>query len=80
MEQAQVRSQVTRIFQDVFSDPALELTDEMTANDVEQWDSLTHINLIVALEKNFRIRFTTGEVNQLRNVGDLIALIRRKTT
>lgn len=79
MDDAQIRPQLTGIFQDLFGDPTLQITDSMTAHDVEQWDSLTHINLIVAVEKRFRIKFTTGEVNQLRNVGDLVALIRRKT-
>ena len=80
MDDVQLRSRLTEVFQDVFGDPALQLRDDMTAGDVDEWDSLTHINLIVAAEKSFRIRFTTGEVNQLRNVGDLIALIRRKKT
>jgi len=79
MDDTQLRSQLTGIFQDVFGDSALQLQDDMTAGEVEEWDSLTHINLIVAIEKSFRVKFTTGEVSQLRNVGDLIALIRRKT-
>lgn len=78
MEDTQLRSRLTGIFQDLFGDLALEINDAMTANDVEAWDSLTHINLIVAVEKEFKIRFTTGEVNHLRNVGELVALIRRK--
>ena len=78
MEDTQLRSRLTGIFQDLFDEPALEVNDAMTANDVEAWDSLTHINLIVAVEKEFKIKFTTGEVNHLRNVGDLVALIRRK--
>ncbi len=78
MEESQLRSRLTSIFQDLFDDPVLEINDAMTANDVEAWDSLTHINLIVAVEKEFKIKFTTGEVNQLRNVGELVALIRRK--
>jgi acyl carrier protein len=78
VEDTQLRSRLTGIFQDLFGDLALEINDAMTANDVEAWDSLTHINLIVAVEKEFKIRFTTGEVNHLRNVGELVALIRRK--
>jgi acyl carrier protein len=50
----------------------------MTAADVDGWDSLSHIDLIVAVEKRFRIRLTTGEVRGLNNVGDFIALISRK--
>jgi acyl carrier protein len=80
MEDTQIRPQLNGIFQDLFDDPTLQITDAMTAQDVEQWDSLTHINLIVKVEKSFRVKFTTGEVNQLHNVGDLVALIRRKTS
>ena len=80
MEEHQLRSQVRQTFQDVFGDPSIVITDAMTADDIEEWDSLTHINLIVALERKFRIKFTTGEVNKMRNVGDLISLIRNKTS
>jgi len=50
----------------------------MTANDVENWDSLTHIDLIVAIEKEFRVRFTTAEVSGLKNVGELESLVEKK--
>jgi acyl carrier protein len=80
MEEHQLRSQVRQTFQDVFGDPSIVITDAMTADDIEEWDSLTHINLIVALERKFRIKFTTGEVNKMRNVGDLISLIQNKTS
>ena len=80
MEDAQIRSGITQTFRDTFGDPAMVITDSMTASDVDGWDSLTHINLIVALERAFRIKFTTGEVTKLKNVGDLVSLIQRKTS
>ena len=80
MENDQVRLRITRTFRDVFGDSNLVISDGMTAEDVEQWDSLTHINLIVALEREFRVKFTTGEVSNLKNVGDLVSLIQRKTS
>jgi len=80
MEEHQLRLQVAQTFQDVFGDPKIVIRDAMTAEDIEQWDSLTHINLIVALERKFRIKFTTGEVKKMRNVGDLISLIQNKTS
>lgn len=80
MEHDQLRSRVTETFRNVFGDSDLVISDSMTAEDVEQWDSLTHINLIVALEREFRVKFTTGEVSKLKNVGDLISLIQRKTS
>ena len=66
------------IFRDVFDDHSIIVREDMTADDVENWDSLTHINLIVAIEKKFKIRFTTGEVSGLKNVGELIQLISKK--
>ncbi len=80
MENDQLRSRITETFRNVFDDSALVLSDDMTAEDVDQWDSLSHINLIVALEREFRIKFTTGEVSKLKNVGELTSLIQRKTS
>jgi acyl carrier protein len=56
----------------------LTLSKATTAQDVDGWDSLMHINLIVAIEREFKIRFTTKEITALRNVGDLIDVIARK--
>jgi acyl carrier protein len=66
------------IFRDVLDEESLELRPDMTAADVEKWDSLTHINLIVAIEREFRVRFSTAEVASLANVGDLAGLIEKK--
>jgi len=66
------------VFRDVFDDDTLALRPETTASDVENWDSLTHIDLIVALERRFKIKFTTAEVAKLRDVKDLESLIRKK--
>ena len=66
------------IFQDVFDDEDIELFDEMTAADVEDWDSLSHITLIHEIEAAFGIRFTTKEVLSTKNVGEFIALIEDK--
>jgi len=71
---------LTAVFRDVFDDASLVLRDDLQASDVDNWDSLTHIDLIVAVEKEFRIRFTTREVQSLQNVGDLRALIAKKTS
>ncbi len=78
MDRESVQKRLTTIFQDIFDDPSLEVKDEMTAADVEAWDSLSHINLIVAVEKEFKIKLTTAEVRGLNNVGDFIALIAKK--
>ncbi len=68
-----------QVFREVFDDEEIELTDEMTADDIDAWDSLTHIQLIVAVEEAFNCKFSTVEVMKLKNVGEFIKLIDRKT-
>lgn len=62
----------------VFDEDTLQITPDMTATDVDGWDSLSHVNLITAIEAKFNIRFTQKELLKQRNVGDLIADIDRK--
>lgn len=64
---------------DVFDDDDLVITPETTADDVEEWDSLSHIRLIVAVERAFGIKFANAEIESLENVGDLIDAIDKKT-
>jgi acyl carrier protein len=78
MNQSDIYQKLTAIFQEVFDDPGLQISDRTTAKDVEQWDSLSHINLIVATEKAFGLTFTTKEVKGLANVGDFVELIARR--
>jgi acyl carrier protein len=66
------------IFRDVFEDDEIVLDREMTAEDIEDWDSLMHIQLIVAAEKGFQTKFSTAEVLSLKNVGDFIDLVDKK--
>jgi acyl carrier protein len=77
-----VKATVQEIFQDVFEDPNLEISEEMTAHDMERWDSLEHINLIIATENKFKIKFTTAEMSRLngseQNVGSFIKMIESK--
>jgi acyl carrier protein len=73
-----VEPRLTRIFQTVFDDDSLQIRPHMTAADVENWDSLSHIDLIIAIEREFKIKFTTGEVTGLKNVGELVSLIEKK--
>lgn len=69
---------LTSVFREVFDDDELELKPGMTADDVDGWDSLTHIRLILSVQKAFGIKFSPVEMNRLKNVGDLIALTRDK--
>lgn len=78
MTRQQIFEAVQEIFRDVFDDEALIITDETNADDIEDWDSLEHITLIVAMEKEFGMKFDIKEVNKLENVGGMIDLIKRK--
>jgi len=66
---------LTRVFRDVFDDDELQISRQTTAKDVEGWDSLMHVTLVVNVEKAFKVKFTSSEVASLQNVGDLIDLI-----
>lgn len=78
MEKQEILSQVEEIFRDVLDNEEIVLVDTTTANDVEDWDSLTHIQLIVAIEKHFSIKFTSKEILSWANVGEMIDCIASK--
>ena len=78
MDDAQIYSRLARVFNEVFDDETIEITPQLTAKDVDGWDSLTHVRLILSVEKAFKIKFTTSEIGNLENVGDLVALIRAR--
>lgn len=70
--------ELNAIFRQVFGDPSLVITRATTANDVEDWDSLTHMTLVMVLEKTFKIKFALGELQSLQNVGEMFDLINKK--
>jgi acyl carrier protein len=78
MEPAEIIKQLDEIFVDVIDNEDIKLTTETTAGDVDGWDSLSHIQLVVAIEKHFRIRFTAKEIQSWKNVGELVASIQSK--
>ena len=78
MTNSQIREKLTAVFRDVFDNDALAISDATTARDVDGWDSLTHVNLIVATEKAFGVTFTTKDVKGMANVGDFVTLIEKK--
>lgn len=71
---------LNEIFCEVFDDDDIKIVPEMTANDVDGWDSLSHVNLIVVIESKFNIRFSQKELLTFKNVGDLLNSIRSKLT
>lgn len=78
MQESEIYERLTKIFHDVLDDDSIVLTPELTANDVKEWDSFNHINLIVAIEQAFKIKFQTAELESMKNVGHLVALIKKK--
>ena len=78
MERDDVISKLTVIFRKVFNSDSLVLSDELTANDVDHWDSLTHMILITDIEDAFSIKFRLKELNRMRNVGEMIDVIISK--
>jgi acyl carrier protein len=78
VEETQIFAKLTPIFHDVLDNDGIELSRSLTAGDVDEWDSLSHIRLIVAVERAFRIKFQSMEIADLKNVGDIVDLIRQK--
>jgi acyl carrier protein len=78
-KEEQTLDTLTQIFRDVLDDDELVLKRELTAKDVDGWDSLTHIRLLVTIERKFNIKFTLPEVRELKNIGELTDLIQAKT-
>ncbi len=78
MTREEVFATVQDIFRDIFDDQTLEITDTTNADDIEDWDSMNHLNLVSAIEKKFSIRFALGELQTLNNVGAMIDLMIQK--
>ena len=75
MTRETVYERLNEVFQDVFDDETITVQDSTTADDIEDWDSLEHINLVVAVEKCFGMKFTMGEVTGMKNVGAMVDIL-----
>lgn len=73
-----ILAELTPIFREVFEDDGIVLTRQTTADDIDAWDSLSHMNMVMAVEVAFKIRFALGELPALKNVGDLADLVAKK--
>jgi acyl carrier protein len=78
MQQQDIYAQLTTIFHDLFDDDTIVLSPSLTAADVPEWDSFNHINLIVAIESRFGVKFQTAELESMHTVGHLADLIQSK--
>ena len=79
MDKPEIEKKLAAVFDEVFENHGATITAATTAQDIEEWDSLTNIELIVAVEKSFGIRFKSSDIQSLQNVGDLIQIIYTKT-
>jgi acyl carrier protein len=79
MTSTEIHAQLRTVFRNIFDQPQLEISDSTTAADIDDWDSISHISLIAATEKAFRVSFTTKDVKALANVGDFVRLISSRT-
>jgi len=78
MDEPLIYARLTQIFQEVF-DEAVVATPELTADDIEGWDSITNIRLMLTVEKSFKIKLSASEIGKLNNVGELVMLIKDRT-
>lgn len=77
MTREEILEQVTEVLREEFEDDELEVTDATTAADVKEWDSLAHLSLIHEIEGKFKIKFTMGEIQGFKNVGEMIDSIQK---
>jgi acyl carrier protein len=78
MDEKQIYARLSEVFESVFDDDSIQLTPALTAKDVDGWDSLTHIRLLLTVERSFKVKFSTTEIGKLEDVGGLVALIQKK--
>lgn len=78
MNKKELKKELKNIFQNIFEDDKIELTNDLSANDVDNWDSLTHMILINEIEEKLKIKFSLKDLNKLDNVGNLIEIIHLK--
>lgn len=78
MTKNEIYERLTEVFRDVFDDDSIEIDDETTADDIEDWDSIEHITLIGAVESEFGVRFKMGEVSGMKNVGEMVKIIMER--
>jgi acyl carrier protein len=78
MDKAEILQQVNAVFIDVLDNDKILIKQETTASEVDEWDSLNHIQLVVAIEKQFKIRFTSREIQSWKNVGEMVDSISAK--
>ena len=78
MDQREVFDRLNRVFRDVFDDETIRVTPNTTADDIDDWDSLEHITLISAVEREFRMKFKMGEISSMKTVGEMARIVMER--
>ena len=78
MNEPEIYATLQKVFEDVFDDDSIRVNPELSANDVEGWDSIAHIRLMLTVEKTFKIKLSASEIGKLKNVGELVTLIKAR--
>ena len=79
MDESAIYTRLTEIFQSVFDDDFITATPALSAKNVDRWNSLTHIRLMLTIERAFKVKFSTSEMGKMENVGDLVTIIKART-
>lgn len=80
MDKTEILKSINAILCDIFNDPNLVVTENTSAQQIERWDSITHVNILMTVERSFGVRFSLGEIKKLRNVGEMVSLVHDKVT
>jgi acyl carrier protein len=78
MDSKVIYSRLNKVFRDVFDDDSISVTPKTTADDIEDWDSLEHITLISAVEREFKMKFKMGEISSMKNVGEMAQIVAER--
>ncbi len=78
MDQREEFDRLNRVFREVFDDETIRVTPKTTADDIDDWDSLEHITLISAVEREFRMKFKMGEISSMKNVGEMARIVTER--
>lgn len=78
MEKKEIYERLNEVFRDVFDDENIVVNEKTTSDDIEDWDSLEHINLVAAVEREFQIKFSMAQVMGMKNVGEMVDIILKK--
>ena len=78
MNEELILNRIKQVFREVFADENIEINPSTSAEDIEEWDSLNHIQLVLSIEKTLNVRFKTGEIQSLKDVGEMVVLLEEK--